>query len=504
MIALPDPDQVPRRGAARAPASCAAASSSMKDSYSFDLDDEGLASVLRARTATPTADLRPARASTTGSSSPCPGAMGGSASEEFLAPAPCRRGHLRGTARTATTRPTPRRSPSPRPRRDATGARPAAARCSTPRTPRRSRRWSPTSTSTTAVRHRRRHAEERRGQGRHARLREVETLVVGVPGDREVDLKRLEATLAPGERRQLVEAEDFARPPRPGPRLHRPAGPARPRHPLPRRPPRGRRHRLGHRRQRARQARRARRARPRLRAPTAPSRRPRSAPATPARAAAPRCPSAAASRSATSSSSAASTPTPFELDVLGPDGKPVRVTMGSYGVGVSRAVAAIAEQTPRRAGPVLAARGRPGRRARRGAPARTARSRPRWSSPRSSRRAGCACWSTTAPGVSPGVKFNDAELIGVPTILVVGRGLAEGVGSCATASPASRRRSRSTRPSTASWPPAEPDLRRLRRLRAKTPASSQERSGPPVTGGPLLRPYGPAVRIARSSARPCV
>ena len=34
----------------------------------------------------------------------------------------------------------------------------------------------------------------------------------------------------------------------------------------------------------------------------------------------------------------------FELDVLGPDGKPIRVTMGSYGIGVSRAVAAIVEQ----------------------------------------------------------------------------------------------------------------------------------------------------------------
>ena len=29
-------------------------------------------------------------------------------------------------------------------------------------------------------------------------------------------------------------------------------------------------------------------------------------------------------------------------------------------------------------------------------------------------------------GVSPGVKFNDAELIGVPTIVVVGRGIANG------------------------------------------------------------------------------
>ena len=30
-------------------------------------------------------------------------------------------------------------------------------------------------------------------------------------------------------------------------------------------------------------------------------------------------------------------------------------------------------------------------------------------------------------GVSPGVRFKDAELIGVPVIVVVGRGIAEGV-----------------------------------------------------------------------------
>ena len=31
------------------------------------------------------------------------------------------------------------------------------------------------------------------------------------------------------------------------------------------------------------------------------------------------------------------------------------------------------------------------------------------------------------PKVSPGVKFGDAELVGVPTILAVGRGLVDGV-----------------------------------------------------------------------------
>jgi prolyl-tRNA synthetase len=30
-------------------------------------------------------------------------------------------------------------------------------------------------------------------------------------------------------------------------------------------------------------------------------------------------------------------------------------------------------------------------------------------------------------GVSPGVKFNDSELLGIPTIAVVGKGLADGV-----------------------------------------------------------------------------
>jgi prolyl-tRNA synthetase len=116
----------------------------------------------------------------------------------------------------------------------------------------------------------------------------------------------------------------------------------------------------------------------------------------------------------------------FSLDALGPDGKPIRVTMGSYGVGVSRLVAVIAEQTFDKAGLVW----------------------PRNVSPADvhvviagkddSVRAGAEKLSAEldAAGLSvllddrtstPGVKFADAELIGVPTILVVGRGLANGV-----------------------------------------------------------------------------
>ena len=54
------------------------------------------------------------------------------------------------------------------------------------------------------------------------------------------------------------------------------------------------------------------------------------------------------------------------LQVLDENGKLVTVTMGSYGVGVSRAVAAIAEDTHDELGPGLAARGGAGRRPPRG------------------------------------------------------------------------------------------------------------------------------------------
>ena len=52
----------------------------------------------------------------------------------------------------------------------------------------------------------------------------------------------------------------------------------------------------------------------------------------------------AASRSVTSSSWAAKYTDAFSVDVLGEDGKPVRLTMGSHGIGVSRLVVVIAEQ----------------------------------------------------------------------------------------------------------------------------------------------------------------
>jgi len=117
----------------------------------------------------------------------------------------------------------------------------------------------------------------------------------------------------------------------------------------------------------------------------------------------------------------------FEFDVLGPDGKPVRVTMGSYGIGISRAVAAIAEQKydelglvwPREVAPAdvhLVATGKDD--AVFDAAAQLAADLD---------GSGVRVLFDDRRGVSPGVKFKDAELIGVPTIVVVGKGLAEGV-----------------------------------------------------------------------------
>lgn len=115
----------------------------------------------------------------------------------------------------------------------------------------------------------------------------------------------------------------------------------------------------------------------------------------------------------------------FSADVLGEDGKPVRLTMGSYGIGVSRLVAVIAEQHHDEFGL-------------------------RWPSAVSpfdlhlviankddQARAGATelAGELDRLGVdvllddrtsSPGVKFKDAELLGVPWIVVVGRGWADG------------------------------------------------------------------------------
>ena len=117
----------------------------------------------------------------------------------------------------------------------------------------------------------------------------------------------------------------------------------------------------------------------------------------------------------------------LDLKVLDENGKLVTVTMGSYGIGPSRAVAAIAEGTldeiglawPRNVAPAdvhLVAAGKD--EAVFAAAERIAHEL--------SGQGVDVLYDDRAGKISPGVKFKDAELIGVPTIVVVGKSLAEG------------------------------------------------------------------------------
>jgi prolyl-tRNA synthetase len=114
------------------------------------------------------------------------------------------------------------------------------------------------------------------------------------------------------------------------------------------------------------------------------------------------------------------------LQVLDERGKLVTVTMGSYGIGPSRAVAAVAEGThdelglcwPRHVAPadvhVVA----------------TGKDEEVFAHAdrlvRELADDGVTVLYDDRPKVSPGVKFKDAELLGMPTVVVVGRNLAEG------------------------------------------------------------------------------
>jgi prolyl-tRNA synthetase len=114
------------------------------------------------------------------------------------------------------------------------------------------------------------------------------------------------------------------------------------------------------------------------------------------------------------------------LRVLDENGKSVVVTMGSYGIGVTRAVAAIAELChdekglvwPRQLAPAdvhIVATGKDPavfEEAERIAEELGAQ--------------GIEVLYDDRPKVSPGVKFKDAELLGMPLVVIVGRGFAEG------------------------------------------------------------------------------
>ncbi|WP_043683541.1 proline--tRNA ligase [Streptomyces xylophagus] len=116
----------------------------------------------------------------------------------------------------------------------------------------------------------------------------------------------------------------------------------------------------------------------------------------------------------------------LKLDVLGQHGKPVRVTMGSYGIGVSRAVAALAEQTADDKGLCWPAEVAPAD-VHVVAAGKALQTELALDVSEKLRAAGLRVLVDDRAGVSPGVKFTDSELIGVPKILVAGRRSAEGV-----------------------------------------------------------------------------
>jgi prolyl-tRNA synthetase len=114
------------------------------------------------------------------------------------------------------------------------------------------------------------------------------------------------------------------------------------------------------------------------------------------------------------------------LTVLDKEGKPVVVTMGSYGIGVSRAVAAIAEQTydelglcwPSEIAPAdvhIVATGKEDH------PFDVAEQ-----IAKDLEAKGLEVLLDDRREASAGVKFKDAELIGIPKIIIVGKSLADG------------------------------------------------------------------------------
>ncbi|WP_368499554.1 proline--tRNA ligase [Herbiconiux sp. A18JL235] len=114
------------------------------------------------------------------------------------------------------------------------------------------------------------------------------------------------------------------------------------------------------------------------------------------------------------------------LKVLDENGKLVTVTMGSYGIGVTRILAIIAELNNDEKGLVWPASVAPfdvhviatGRDAEVYQAAESVVA--------DLEAKGLEVLYDDRPKVSPGVKFGDAELIGVPMIVIVGRGVAEG------------------------------------------------------------------------------
>ncbi|HEY2671852.1 MAG TPA: proline--tRNA ligase [Rugosimonospora sp.] len=112
----------------------------------------------------------------------------------------------------------------------------------------------------------------------------------------------------------------------------------------------------------------------------------------------------------------------FGLDALGPDSRPVRITMGSYGIGLSRVLATIVEQHHDERGICWPASVAPADVHLVGLGDREAVA----TLAGELERSGLRVLFDDRTGVSAGVRFVDAELLGVPVVVVAGRRLAEG------------------------------------------------------------------------------
>jgi prolyl-tRNA synthetase len=114
----------------------------------------------------------------------------------------------------------------------------------------------------------------------------------------------------------------------------------------------------------------------------------------------------------------------FELDALGPDGTPIRVSMGCYGLGISRVMGAVAEQHHDDSGLVWPASVAPCdvHLVPTGAPQLAAAV----TLAEELVQHGLRVLLDDRTGVSAGVKFTDAELLGIPRIAVLGRRLGDG------------------------------------------------------------------------------
>jgi prolyl-tRNA synthetase len=116
----------------------------------------------------------------------------------------------------------------------------------------------------------------------------------------------------------------------------------------------------------------------------------------------------------------------LDLTVLDANGERVVVTMGSYGIGVTRAVAAIAEQHHDDKGLIWPVSVAPYHVHIVVAGKEEAQAQAANEIADELSNAGLDVLLDDRASASTGVKFNDAELLGMPFILVIGRGLAAG------------------------------------------------------------------------------